>query len=225
MINIAIVLPTFNEEKRIGKVLSDLKSLKLPVFVVNDGSKDNTLNFLESYSKRNKFIKLYSHRINLGKGAAIRTGCEAAFSEGYEAIIMMDSDGQHSVSDIEKFIEKLNQKKYDIVLGSRNLDHGVPLVRYLGNKFASVLISLLFGIYVSDILSGFRAITKKAFKKLKLESSGYGIETEIIVKIAKHKLKVCEVPVQTIYFDKNKGVTILDSAGILLDVFRWRIYL
>lgn len=221
---IAIVLPTFNEERRIGAVLKKLKNLKLPIFVVNDGSTDNTLKSIKPYL-RNKNVALYSHRINLGKGSAIRTGCEAAFSKGFDAIIMMDSDGQHSVSDLEKFIEKLNSKKYDIVLGSRNLSHGVPLIRFLGNKFASVLISLLFGIYVSDILSGFRAITKKSFNKLKLESTGYGIETEIIVKIAKLKLRVCEVPVQTIYFDKNKGVTILDSIGILLDVLRWRLYL
>ena len=155
----------------------------------------------------------------------MRTGAEAAFKSSFESVIFMDSDGQHDPNDLAKFVEKLTTRSYDIVLGSRNLDHGVPLIRFLGNKLASVLISILYGIYVSDILSGFRAITKEGFNKLKLESAGYGVETEIIVKIAKYKLRSCEIPVRTIYHDNNKGVTILDSIGILLDVFRWKIYL
>lgn len=222
---IAVVLPIFNEEKKISDVLDTISKIKLPVILINDGSTDKTLQVVKEKIKKNKNVTLISHRINLGKGAALRTGAEAAFSTGTEAVIFMDSDGQHDASDLSKFIEKLATKKYDIVLGSRNLDHGVPLIRFLGNKVASVLISLLFGLYVSDILSGFRAVTKKGYKKLNLESTGYGIETEMIVKIAKYNLVSCEIPVRTIYHDKNKGVTILDSIGILLDVFRWRIYL
>lgn len=222
---IALVLPTFNEEKRVGNVLKSLKKTNLPIFIVNDGSTDKTLEVVKKTLRFNKKITLISHRINLGKGSAIRTGSEAAFAQNFDAIIMMDSDGQHNPGDLKRFIENLKLKKYDIILGSRNWHNGVPLVRFLGNKFASVLIALLFGIYVSDILSGFRAMTKKGFKKLKLESTGYGIETEMIVKISKYKLKFCEIPVEAIYHDKNKGVTILDSISILLDVFRWRIYI
>lgn len=222
---IAVVLPIFNEEKKISDVLDNLSKIQLPIFLINDGSKDNTLEVIGKKIRNNKKITLISHRINLGKGSALRTGGDAAFKSGFEAVIFMDADGQHNPLDLEKFIEKLNTGKYDVVLGSRNLHHGVPLVRFLGNKFASVLISLLFGIYVSDILSGFRAVTNKAFRKLKLQSRGYGVETEMIVKMSKYKLSYCEVPVETIYFDKNKGVTILDALGILFDVCRWRINL
>lgn len=222
---IAIVLPVYNESKNINAVLKNLRKINLPVFIVNDGSTDNTLKLLKSEIRKSNKTWLISHSINLGKGSAMRTGGEAAFKKGFDAVIFMDADGQHSPSDLVKFVEKLQSKKFDIVLGSRNLHHGVPLIRFLGNKFASVLISLLFGIYVSDILSGFRAVTKKAFKKMDLESTGYGIETEMIVKMAKYKLKNCEVTIQTIYHDSHKGVTILDSFGILLEVFRWRLVL
>ncbi len=221
---IAVVLPIFNEEKKISGVLDTLSKIKLPIILVNDGSTDKTLEVIEK-KIQNKKITLILHRINLGKGSALRTGAEAAFERRFEAVIFMDADGQHSATDLDKFVKKLITKKYDVVLGSRNLHHGVPLVRFLGNKFASVLISLLFGIYVSDILSGFRGLTKSGFKKLDLKSTGYGIETEMIVKIAKLKLKNCEVPIETIYHDKNKGVTVLDALGILIDVFRWRINL
>ncbi len=214
----------FNEEKKINDVLDTLSKIKLPIILVNDGSTDKTLEIVQE-KIRNSSIILISHRINLGKGSAIRTGSEAAFSRGFEAVIFMDADGQHNALDLSKFIKKLDTGKYDMVLGSRNLHHGVPLVRFLGNKTASVLISLLFGIYVSDILSGFRAVTRNGYEKLRLESTGYGVETEMIVKMARYKLKSTEVPVETIYYDKNKGVTILDALGILFDVCRWRINL
>jgi glycosyltransferase involved in cell wall biosynthesis len=222
---IALVLPVHNEEKMLGDVLKSLSKVNLPIFLVNDGSTDKTLMIARQEARKNPRIVLISHQINLGKGAAVKTGCIAAFNKKFDAVIFMDSDGQHDPKDLNKFREKLITGKYDVILGSRNLHHGVPLVRFLGNKFASLLISILFGVYVSDILCGFRAVTKKGFSKINLESSGYGIETEMIVKISKYNLKSCEVPIETIYHDKHKGVTFLDAFYILFDVFRWRIVL
>jgi uncharacterized protein YbjQ (UPF0145 family) len=152
----------------------------------------------------------------------MKTGAEAAFKMGADAIIFMDSDGQHTIKDLPQFENGLNEGN-EVVFGSRNLSHGVPLVRYLGNKTASLVISTLFGHYVSDILCGFRAITKNGFKKARWESRGYAVETEMVVKTAKANLKYCEVPVTTIYYDKFKGVTIIDSISILFNVLRWRI--
>lgn len=222
---IGIVLPVYNEAKKVKQVLEKLKLRDISIFIVDDGSTDSTSKILAESSKNSKRIRNYAHIINLGKGAALKTGFKAAFDNGMDAVVMMDSDGQHSEADLNKFIEKLKTKRYDMVLGSRNLHHGVPLVRFLGNKFASILITLLFSYYVSDILCGFRAITRGAYKKLNLESTGYGVEAEMVVKASKYKLKICEVGIETIYHDKNKGVTVLDSFGILFDVIRWKIIL
>lgn len=222
---IGIVMPVYNESEKINAVLKELRKLNLSVFIVDDGSSDLTPGILKKSARANKNFKIYTHKINLGKGGALKTGCEAAFLNQIDAVILMDSDGQHSFKDLNKFIEKLNTKRYDMILGSRNLHHGVPLIRFLGNKFASLLIAGLFNCYVSDILCGFRAITRKTYRKLKIESTGYGVETEMIVKATKHKMKICEVNVETIYHDKHKGVTILDSIGIFFDVIRWRIIL
>lgn len=222
---IALVLPVHNEEKMLPGVLNSLSKAKLPILLVNDGSSDRSLQIAYTEAKHNPRLTILNHQINLGKGAAVKTGCIAAFDNNFDAVIFMDSDGQHSPGDLQEFQKKLLTGKYDVILGSRNLHHGVPLIRFLGNKLASILISVLFGIYVSDILCGFRAVTKKGFQKINLESSGYGIETEMIVKISKYKLKSCEVPIETIYHDKHKGVTFLDALNILFDVFRWRILL
>lgn len=212
------VLPGFNEGKRIAEVLRDLRKNNIPAIVVDDGSKDNTYQVSKRYTKY-----VFRHRINLGKGAALKTGCEAAFRMGADAVIIMDADGQHKVSDLPKLLEALKSKKYDVVFGSRNLGFDMPLVRFIGNKLATVLISMMFHIYVSDLVCGFRGFTKRAYKLLKWESSGYGIETEMIIKTGQLGLKHCEVPVETVYYDQFKGVTILDAVAILFSVFKWKI--
>ncbi len=217
--NTFIVIPAYNEDKRIERVLEDLKNIGLPIIVVDDGSKDKTLEKVKTFN-----ITVIRHKINLGKGAALRTGCEAAISLGADAIIIMDSDGQHRHYDVFKFVEKLNTQHYEVVFGSRNLNMGVPLVRYLGNKIDSVLISLLFGIYVSDPICGFRAITRRAYEKMHLQSSGYDIETEMVIKTKKADLKYCEIPVETVYYDKFKGVTIIHAFGILVNIIKWKIF-
>jgi glycosyltransferase involved in cell wall biosynthesis len=217
--NIFIVIPAYNEGSRIGNVLKKVLSYKLPVIVVDDGSKDTTF----EVASKQKQITVLKHRTNLGKGAALKTGCDAAFKLGAAAVIIMDSDGQHKVSDLPQFIEALRTRKYDVIFGSRNLSMGVPLVRYLGNKFASLLISILFGIYVSDLICGYRAFTKNGYQMMDWQSSGYGVETEMVIKTGKHQLRYCEVTVETVYLDKFKGVTVIDAFSILFSVFRWRL--
>jgi len=217
---IFVVIPLFNEEKHIVKVLKDVSFYKLPVVVVDDGSIDDSKKMILDCRLKN--TTLLEHKINLGKGAAMKTGADYAFSHGADAIIFMDSDGQHQASDLPKFIDALESGKYDIVSGSRNYSYGVPLVRFLGNKFASVVMSAMFHIYISDVLCGFKGLTKNAYEKLRWDSSGYGVETEIVARAGKTKLNICEVPVGTVYHNKVKGVTILDAFGILGDVVRWK---
>ncbi len=218
--NITIIMPVFNEEERVLAVLRELEKLKFNVVVVDDGSLDNSKSKI--LNSKFKKLTLLEHKINLGKGAALKTGCEYAFMSGADAVIMMDSDGQHSVSDLALFVNKLESKKYDMVLGSRNLSLGVPFIRYVGNKVASVAVSLMFGIYVSDLISGYRALTKKAYKKIKWESVGYGVETEMIIRAKKEGLTSCEIPVATIYYDSFKGVSILDALGVFGNLIYWK---
>lgn len=215
---VSLVIPAYKEAKKIRQVIRELKPYKFPIFVVDDGSPDETFEVAQKTR-----VKVLRHRINLGKGAALKTGCEAAFLAGAEAVVVLDSDGQHKAGDLPKFIQALETGKYDVVFGSRNYNLGVPFVRFVGNKLASVLISLLFQVYVSDLICGYRAFTKKAYKRLIWQSSGYGVETEMIVRTGIFKLRRCEVPVETVYYEKFKGVTLLDAFGIFFQVLSWRI--
>lgn len=216
-----IVISLHNEEKHIEPLLKELAKQKKPIVVVNDGSTDKSVKKIKELRIKN--LTLLEHGINLGKGAAMKTGAQYAWSHRADAVIFMDADGQHKPEDLQKFVSALESNKYDIVFGSRNLSYGVPLIRYLGNKLASVMMVTLFGIYVSDVICGFRALTKKAYKKVQWESGGYGVETEIVARVGKNKLRYTEVLVETIYHDRVKGVTILDAVGVFMDVVRWRL--
>lgn len=220
---IFIVIPIHNEEKHIVTLLKGLNKYKLPVVVVDDGSTDSTKILILKSRIRN--LVYLEHKINLGKGAAMKTGADFAFAKSADAIIFMDSDGQHAPEDVERFIKAIKSGKSDIIFGSRNLSYGVPLVRYLGNKFASIILRAFFGVYISDSLCGFRAVTKKGYEKLRWDSAGYGVEVEMVARTGKKKVRFSEVPVETIYHDREKGVTILDAFGIMVSVLKWRLSL
>lgn len=212
---ISVVIPAYNEEKRIGSVLSEIKKMGFEALVVDDGSTDKTSGVAKRFTPY-----VLRHCLNLGKGAALKTGCQAAFDLGAKAVVIMDSDGQHKPSDIPKFIEAL--KKCEVVFGRRDF-RGTPLVRLVGNKLISFLVKLFFGIKVKDILCGFKAFTKKAYKKIKWNSLGYSVETEIAAMAGKRRLKYCEVEVATVYYDKFKGLTVTGGIEILVDILRFKL--
>lgn len=220
---ISIVIPLHNENLHIGNVLRDVAKYKLPIVLVDDGSTDNS--YQKAKNLKIKNLTILSHKINLGKGAAMKTGADYAIAKKSDAVIFMDSDGQHVASDLQIFIKTLKTGKFDVVLGSRNFNYGVPLVRYLGNKVASMIMVLLFNIYVSDVICGYRAVTEYGYSKIRWDSDGYGVETEMVARIGKNKLKMCEVPVQTIYHNSVKGVTILDAFEVLGNVLKWKVTL
>jgi len=216
--DIFIIMPAYNEEGRVGQVVKEANKTGLKIFVIDDGSDDKTAD--EAAKNKATVIR---HALNLGKGAALKTGVEAAFMSGAKAIISMDADGQHEAKHVAQFISALN-KGNDIVFGSRTLAGHAPIVRYLGNKIGSFLVAILFGIYRQDILCGYLAFTKKAYKKIKWESSRYGLETELVARTGKNKLKYTEIPIRTIYIDKYKGVSIIDAINIFPSLFKWKYF-
>jgi glycosyltransferase involved in cell wall biosynthesis len=214
------VIPAFNEGPRIKSVLLKTGKYVDNVVVVDDGSTDNT--FEVSNGIAGNIITL-RHKINLGKGAAMKTGCEAALKIGADIIIFMDADGQHKPEDIPRFIESIENEKNDIVFGSRKIGKDMPLVMMLGNKFLSIVTSFLFKIYIADTQSGFRAVRADVYPKIKWNSTRYSVETEMVVKVGKKKLKFKEIEIETIYSDNYKGTTFIDGIRIFLNLLIWRI--
>jgi len=218
---VIVVVPVYNEEERavdtIKKILKANESID--VVVVDDGSVDNSLKILKKNFRINKRVFVINHIVNLGKGAAMKTGMKLAWKVGGEAVIFVDADGQHSPKYLPKFIEQLS--KYSIVFGYRILGKSAPWIRRNGNRFAGWLIGSLFNIKRKDLLCGFLGFRKDVAKKIKWKSCRYGIETEISTKIGRSKIPFSEIKIDTIYIDKYKGVTIFDAFKILAKIPFW----
>lgn len=215
---IFLVIPVYKEHKHLKKLLTGI-SAYFPlsrVIIVDDGSTPPI--------KTDFPIHLITHPLNLGKGAALKTGTLYAFHQKADAVIIMDGDNQHDPKELPKFVRRLKQG-YDLVFGSRRQELDTPLVRLLGNKFASIYLNILFGVYISDVLSGYRAYTRSAYKLICWQSTRYAVETEIVARLGKnkHKLTFAEFPIKSIYLDKYKGVSILDSISILLNTIWWKL--
>lgn len=213
---IFIIVPVFNESRFIGRFLDKLLVHTKNVIVVDDGSHDSTCSIAKG-----RGVECLSHPLNLGKGEALKTGCDHAFKIlKADAVIIMDGDDQHLVTDLRLFEHALKNGS-QVVLGTRQVDAQMPLMRILGNKAISILINLLIGGYIADIPSGFKAFTKSAYKTLRWQSKGYEVETEIAIKILKNKLKYQEVPISTIYHDKDYGFNLFDAWRILIKIPFW----
>lgn len=215
----AAVIPAYNEKNTIEKIIANTSHFVNDVFVINDGSTDSTKN-LKIFEKSN--VHLLNHKINLGKGAALKTGCMAALENGAKFLVCLDGDDQHKPEDIPRFIDEL-KKGHDIVFGSRKIGRQMPAAMLMGNKFLTASISKMFKIFINDTQSGYRAFTADAFNKISWESSDYAVETEMIINAAKHNLKYKEIYIDTIYHDKYKGTTPMNGISIFAKIIFWKI--
>jgi len=210
------VIAAKNEEKHIYEVVKDTRKYVDMVIVVDDGSVDNT----KGQAKKAGAVVL-EHMVNLGKGAAIITGCEFALDKKAKSIILLDADGQHEPKEIPHFLEEL--RKNEIVFGMRTIRKSMPSVYKFGNWVIHKLTQLLFGMDIPDTQCGYRAFRTDIFKKIRWQSSGYSMESEMIANVGKKRLKYSMIKIGTIYSDKYKGTTVKDGILIVANLIWWRI--
>ena len=215
---IFVIIPGYNEEKYLEETLKGVLKVTKDVIYVDDGSSDASVSIAKKYLQH-----MLIHETNLGKGAALKTGCEYAFSHlKADAVVFMDSDNQHNPSDLPRFFAEL-KKGISIVFGVRKFSSTTPLMRFVGNKFASVFMSFLYGRYIPDIPSGFKAMSKSAYKELIWNSAGYEVEMEIAVRVIQKKIKYTEIEIEAIYHDNDKGMTAIDALHIAKCLLQWRV--
>ncbi|MBU0627934.1 MAG: glycosyltransferase family 2 protein [Nanoarchaeota archaeon] len=210
------IIPARNEDKNIGRVISEAKKYVDNIVVVDDGSSDNT-----RYKAKKQGAVVLSHIINLGKGAALKTGCDYALKQGAEKIVVLDADTQHEPSKIPDFLKELDY--VDVVLGYRQLSKTMPPLLKIGNLAINKITRLLYRMNLHDTQCGYRAFTQYAYKKIRWNSSNYSMESEMIANIGKARLKYKEIPIKTIYADRYKGTTIIDGIKIVFNLFWWRL--
>lgn len=192
----------------------------LPVvsLVVDDGSSDRTSEVAREHGAR-----VISHAINLGKGAAMKTGCAAGLAAGCDVLVLMDADGQHRPTDLPAIVAPILSGQADLVLGRRRFTRQMPATARLGNWGLTRLFTLMFGATFDDTQCGLRALTSEAYQKVDWLATDYAVETEMLVRAARAHLRTTEVGIETIYHDVYKGTTPLDGLRILLQMIRLRM--
>ncbi|MDD4900222.1 MAG: glycosyltransferase family 2 protein [Candidatus Omnitrophica bacterium] len=197
-----VIIPTYNESKAIAEVVRKSRHYGLEVVVIDDGSADNTAKIA-----REAGATVLENQNNQGKGASLIKGFDYALKTGFDYIITMDGDGQHLPEDIPFFLRLANSSDKGIFVGNRMSKVGnMPLVRVITNKFMSWLISLVIGQRVADTQCGFRLIKKEVLQKIKLTTTKYEIESELLIEAARQGFKIESVPVETVYAGEKSQI-------------------
>jgi hypothetical protein len=209
-----ILIPAFNEELRLGKVLSGIKALHplVDILVVDDGSKDGTTRAAESNG-----ALCVAHPFNMGYGVALQTGYKYALRHNYDFLVQMDGDGQHDPSFIKALLDPVQKGQADVVIGSRFLASGpggadseryrAPFARRVGMKIFGTIASLCIRQWVSDPTSGYQAMSNKVFHSLAGDKFPVDYpDADVIIMLHKAGYRIREVPVRMFPSPDNKSM-------------------
>lgn len=215
---ITAVIPAYNEEKTIGRIVEGVKKHVAEVLVVDDGSHDDTTRIAMDAGA--KVVRIPT---NQGKGIALSIGLNTAALNGSSVIVCLDGDGQHDPEDIPKLAEPIIHGRADMVIGSRFLDvHSrelIPAYRRIGQRILTIATNLGNSVKITDSQSGYRAFSRDSLAAFDYVESGMGIESEMVRNAVKRGLRIEEVPIVARYEGldtstlgpSNHGITVLGS--------------
>lgn len=235
---IGVVIPTYNEEKLIGRVIETMPDFVDGIYVVDDCSHDETCDHVRSYLSQaslNGRLGLIRHATNRGVGAAIVTGYRKAAEEGMNVVAVMAGDAQMDPAELELVVGPVVRGEADYVKGNRLFTgeawHMIPRHRYLGNAFLSLVTKIASGYWhVADSQTGYTAISAEAIRLLPLDKlyPRYGYPNHLLVMLNIFDQRVCDVPVRPIYnIGEQSGIRLWKVIPILVWLltksFFWRL--
>lgn len=233
--SIVVVVPAYNEELLIGKVIDTMQVFVDKIVIVNDKSTDGTAKVVEDYSKKNDRVVLINHEKNQGVGGAIATGYEWARDNDYDVAVVMAGDAQMNPDDLPALLEPVLLGKTDYSKGNRLITgeayQKIPKVRYWGNAILSLLTKIVSGYWhVADSQTGYTAINKRALRAIDWSTmyKRYGQPNDLLVKLNVFGFRVMDVPVEPVYnIGEKSGINVMKvvfSIGCLLfRLFFWRM--
>ena len=199
-----VIIPTYNNASKIEAVVEGVLQQTRNIIIVNDGSTDSTASILEQY----KNITIVSYPKNRGKGFALKTGFNKALEAGFEYAITIDSDGQHNAGEIPNFVAAHKQNKDALIIGVRKTIEGnVPRKNSFANRFSNFWFLVITGIKLDDTQSGYRLYPINKLQHIKLRTSRYEFELEVMVKASWKNLPIESIPISVIYPPGNKRIT------------------
>lgn len=205
--NLSIIIPVHNEEKFIAETMKRVFAAPLnmekEVVVIDDGSTDGTNRILSAAQKKYDFI-LAKHTINLGKGAALKTGFNLAVGD---FVVIQDADLEYNPADIPKLSKQIDGDDFMAVYGDRGQNKW-PRFGYhyvLGARFLTAIFNILYGQRVKDLYTGYKLFRRSDIIKMNLQSAGFEFEAEVSCKFVKNGGKILEVPISYAPRNKNQG--------------------
>lgn len=212
-----IIIPAYNEEKKIKNTIKSVKRLVDNVIVIDDGSSDDT-----SEKIKDMGCTVIKHNFNLGQGAALLTGFEYALKKNADIVVTYDADGQFKASEIPLLTQPIISGEVDVVLGSRFLGKTINMsfTRYLILKLGIIFTYLFSGIKLTDTHNGFRAFSKKSINTIKFYQDNMAYASEILDQIKRNNLRFKEVPVTVKYtnYTKKKGQKDINAMRIFFNL-------
>ena len=208
---ICVVIPAFNEERLIGKVIDTLPETVDQVVVIDDASTDRTAEVVRSYQQPTSAVHLIQHDRNQGVGGAIVSGYRWALEKEFDIVVVMAGDAQMDPRDFLPIIAPIAEDRADYTKGDR-LFYGdawkmIPHYRYLGNAFLSLLTKFASGYWhIADSQCGFTAISRTTLQKIDLDRvyKRYGMPNDLLITLNLHEVRVCDVAIRPVY---NVGET------------------
>ncbi len=213
--HVVVVVPAYQEEQSIGRVVRELVERRYQVIVVDDGSSDATRQQAVSAG-----AAVFCHAVNRGQGAALQTGIIAALRMGPDAIVTFDADGQHQVEDIAKLLAPLEAGSVDAVLGSRFLPGAtsptMPTLRRWLLRLAVWFDRWRTELKITDTHNGLRAFSAAAARQLDVRQDGMAHASEILDQIAALQLRYAEAPVAVRYTQYARAKGQRNSGGFTI---------
>jgi glycosyltransferase involved in cell wall biosynthesis len=232
---ICVLVPAYNEAHQIGRVIETMPDYVDRVIIVDDCSRDKTVDIVKNAMKTDSRITLLQHSVNKGAGGAMVTAYKFAKTLDIDVAVRMDGDAQMNPKDLSALLDPVVEENYDYSKGNRLFTgeayQKIPKVRYFGNAFLSLFTKIASGYWhVADSQSGFTAINKKALNLIDWDQlyTWYGHPNDILVRLNVHQLKVKDVPVEPIYnVGEKSGINIRKAifkiGWLLIKLFFWRM--
>jgi len=208
---IAVLIPAYNASQTLPELIQKIADT-FPckdIIVVDDGSQDDT-----STVTIKAGVVLLGHPLNRGKGEALRTGFGYAVQNGYDFVITLDADLQHKPEELKLFVEINQNGSYDLIVGTRDFSFkNMPLDRVVTNFVSSVILTLLSGQKIRDSQSGYRMISSRILREVKLKCRKYDLESEILIKAGRKGFRIGLVPTATVYEGSRSFINPLVDTG------------
>lgn len=205
---LSIVIPVYNEDKTVAQVIKRVADVSISqvtkeIIVVNDASKDKTAEILISLAKKHKDLVVITHKQNKGKGGAVRTGFAKATGD---YIVIQDADLEYDPIQLKSLVKPILEGKTQVVYGTRlkrlphlHAEESKPrfLLHFFGNRFLSLITSILYLQWITDMETCYKIFPRKFLSKVTLHGNGFNFEPEITAKLLKAGYKIIELPIKT----------------------------